>query len=177
MEMKNMNGMKMLLGALMALMVLGGMAMAQADTTFVQATIGPDISLAVPADFNWPLTQGLNTQSLDNLAVSTNAPWEVDAGTYFVSPDDYGGCFYSGNAHAAGLGDKHTDGTINNWPGFLHNALILNALTLTNVQQTLASGSGTGDITVPVTMKQTVVIADPAETDYRIRIEFSAMNP
>jgi hypothetical protein len=172
-----MDGLKFLLGALVVLMALGGVAMAQ--NTQVNANVDSFISLAVPGPISgWNLAQGPNTLNVPaGLAVTTNAPWTISAQTALNVPDpsnDYYGHFWSQTAYSAGLGAFLPAG-----PGFLTDPLHLNAgsdVTLSDSAAILKTGASLGTTPVPFAMNQNVVPADPAENDYRIVIEFTASN-
>ncbi|VVB64120.1 Uncharacterised protein [uncultured archaeon] len=172
--------MKILLKALVALVAFGGIALATNTMTVqVSGTIASSISLAVPSPITgWAMGQGLNKQDVSGLAVTTNAPWHIFAQTAKGVPEasnDYYGHFWSPTAYAARLGSfvgRHG-------PGFLKNALMVNAGTdvlLSDDPVPLASGISVGTTQVPFTLKQRVVMADPAADNYRVVIEFTASN-
>ncbi|VVB64124.1 Uncharacterised protein [uncultured archaeon] len=173
--------MKILIGALIVLVALGGSAMAASSTTQVSATLSPYISLAVPSAISgWTLTQGDdNTISPGGLAVNSNAPWHIFVQSALDIPDkgnDYCGHFWSPTAYSAGLGVR----VLGHGPGFLANPLVLNAgpgdVTLSDDSAPLVSGINLGSISIPLAMKQKVVMADPAANNYRIVIQFTASN-
>ncbi|VVB64122.1 Uncharacterised protein [uncultured archaeon] len=178
-------GRLVLLVYLMGFVVLFGFGLAAgdttpSDTTQVQATIDPIITLAVPGSItDLTLTPGDdNTRVLEGLAVTTNAPWHIFVQSAKDSPEsgnDYYGHFWSPTAHAAGHGAL-VDG---HGPGFMTNAVVLNAdadLELSDDPAPLASGETLGTTPVPFTMKQTAAWDDVAANDYRIVLQFTASN-
>ena len=175
-----MKAMKMLLGALLALMVLGGIGMAQ-TTTQVNADVAKYLKLTVPGEINgWHLTVGPNTQPGSGLSVDTNAAWEIDAKSALDLPElsnNYYGTFWSQTAYTANIGAMA--GTPAAGPGFLANVLHLDAGTdfpLSDNNHVLRTGTSVGLTPVSFAMNQQVVSSDPAENDYRIVIEFTASN-
>jgi len=172
------NSMKILIAALMVLVALGGSAMAAASsTTQVSASLSSYISLAVPSSVSgWTLNQGPNTLPVSGLTVNSNAPWNIFVQSAKNIPDsgnDYYGYFWSPSAFKAGLG-VNVHGM-----GFLKNALVLNAgndVPLSDDSAPLVSGVSLGSTSIPLAMKQTVTMTDPAENDYRIVIQFTASN-
>lgn len=175
-----MNAMKILIGALMVLIAFGGSATAASSTTQVSATLSPYISLAVPSSINdWTLNlQGDNAKTVTGLGVTSNARWTIFVQSAIGIPqgsNDYYGHLWSPSAYAAELGAKVNG----HGPGFLANALVLNAGTdvqLSDLSAPLASGVSLGNTPVSFTMKQTIGMTDPAENDYRIVIQFTASN-
>lgn len=170
-----MNAIKMLLGAIVVLMALGGMALAQdSGTTVVSSVLSPTITLDVPAEISFPLAVGDNLKTVDDVMVTSNTAWKVQASTAFDIPElsnNYYGHFWSAIAYTAGLGAS-VDG---HGPGFLDNPLNINDIALSNTPTIIATVSTLGSaITVPVTLSQNVKITDPAENDYRIALVFTA---
>ena len=183
-----MNAMKIMIGALIVLVALGGSAMAASSTTQVSATLSPYISLAVPGSISdWTLSlEGDNPKTVNGLGVTSNAPWNIfvqsaknpgrDRDGRSWSQD---GHFWSPTADAARLG-----ASVNGHEhGFLASALVLNAagfgfsdVTLSDAPAPLASGVSLGTTPVQFIMKQTVGMTDPAENDYKIVIQFTASN-
>ena len=173
-----------LLVYLMGFVVLCGFGLAasdttRSDTTQVQATIDSIITLTVPgAITELTLSPGDNAQVLNGLAVTSNAPWHIFVQSAKNTPDsgnDYYGHFWSPTAYAAGHGAL-VDG---HGPGFMTNAVVLNADTdveLSDELAPLASGATLGTTPVPFTMKQTAAWDDVAANDYRIVLEFTASN-
>jgi hypothetical protein len=171
---------KVLLVSLMVIVAFCGIGMSASDTTQVQATIAPFITLTVPGSISGlTLSPGDNTQAVSGLAVTSNAPWHIFVQTAKDIPDqgnDYYGHFWSPAAYAAGYGASVNG----HGPGFLTNALVLNAgsgdVPLSDEPAPLASGTSLGTTQVPSSAKQTITLADPAASDYRIVLEFTASN-
>ena len=176
-----MNAMKILIAALMVLVALGGSAMgAASSTTQVSASLSSYISLAVPISISgWTLNQGDNTMTPSGLTVNSNAPWHIFVQSAKNIPDsgnDYYGHFWSPSAYSAGLGAS----VLGHGPGFLTNALVLNAgsgdVILSDDSAPLLSGVTLGSTPVSLAMKQNVAMTDPAENNYRIVVQFTASN-
>jgi hypothetical protein len=180
--------MKIMIGALIVLVALGGSAMAASSTTQVSATLSPYISLAVPGSISdWTLSlEGDNPKTVNGLGVTSNAPWNIFVQSAKNPSRDHDrrswsqdGHFWSPTADAARLG-----ASVNGHEhGFLASALVLNAagfgfsdVTLSDAPAPLASGVSLGTTPVQFIMKQTVGMTDPAENDYKIVIQFTASN-
>ena len=170
---------KALLVALVGFLTICGYGMATSDTTQVQATILPSISLTVPGSItDLTLSPGDNTRELNGLAVTSNAPWHIFVQSAKNAPDpgnDYYGHYWSPTVYAAGHG-AFVGG---HGPGFLTNAVVLNAGTDVEISDDpapLASGVSFGTTPVKFTMKQTAAWDDMAASDYRIVLEFTASN-
>ena len=171
---------KALLVALVGFVTICGFGMATSDTTQVQATILPSISLTVPGSVtDLTLSPGDNTKDLNGLAVTTNAPWHIFVQSAKNSPDpgnDYFGHYWSPTVYAAGRG-AYVGG---HGLGFMTNAVVLSAagteVELSDDPAPLASDSSIGTTPVPFTMKQTAEWDDMAASDYRIVLEFTASN-
>ena len=168
-----------LLVAFMGFVALCGFGLATSDTTQVQATILPYITLTVPGSItDLTLSPGDNSQVLNGLAVTSNVPWHIFVQSAKDTPDpgnDYYGHFWSPSAYSAGHG-AFVDG---HGPGFMKNAVVLNADTdveLSDDPAPLASGVSIGTTPVQLTMKQTAAWDDVAAYDYRIVLEFTASN-
>ena len=152
--------------------------MAASDTTQVQATILPSISLTVPGSVSdLTLSPGDNTKELSGLAVTTNAPWHIFVQSAKNSPDpgnDYYGHYWSPTVYAAGRG-----AILGGSAGFMANPVVLNAgndVEISDDPAPLVSGASIGTTPVPFTMKQTAAWDDMAASDYRIVLEFTASN-
>jgi len=164
----------------MGFVAICGFGLAASDTTQVQAAILPYITLTVPGSItDLTLSPGDdNTQVLNGLAVTSNAPWHIFVQSAKNTPDpgnDYYGHFWSPSAYSAGQG-AFVDG---HGPGFMKDAVVLNADTdveLSDDPAPLASGVALGTTPVPFTMKQTAAWDDMAANDYRIVLEFTASN-
>jgi hypothetical protein len=172
------NARKALLVALVGFVTICGFGMASSDTIQVQATILPSISLTVPGSVtDLTLSPGDNTQELNGLAVTTNAPWHIFVQSAKNSPDpgnDYYGHYWSPTVYAAGRG-----AIVGGSAGFMTNAVVLNAGTDVEIADDpapLASGVSFGTTPVPFTMKQTASWDDMAASDYRIVLQFTASN-
>ena len=169
---------KALLVALMGFMAICGFGLAASETTQVQAAILPSITLTVPGSVtDLTLSPGDNTQVLNGLAVTTNAPWHIFVQSAKDTPnpgDDYDGHYWSQSVSAAGHGTF-----VGSRPGYMKNAVVLNADTdveLSDEPAPLASGETLGTTPVPFTMKQTAAWDDVAANDYRIVLQFTASN-
>ena len=169
-----------LLVALIGSVALCGFGLATSGTTQIQAAIDPFITLAVPGSItDWTIHPGDNTHSVSGLAVTSNAPWHIFVQSAKNTPNsgnDYYGHFWSPTAYAAG----HGAFVGVNGPGFLANALVLNAgsgdVPLSDDPAPLASGATLGTAPVSFDMKQTVAWDDVAANDYRVVMEFTASN-
>ena len=162
----------------MVFVALCGIGIATSDTTQVQATIDPFITLAVPGSITVStLNPGDNTQAVSGLAVTSNAPWHIFVQSPKNTPDsgnDYYGHYWSPSVYAAGHG-----AFIGSRPGYMTNALVLNAGTdvqLSDDPALLASGVSLGTTPVPFTMKQTVTWDDFPANDYSVVMVFTASN-
>lgn len=136
--------------ALMGFVTLCGFGLAASDMTQVQATVLPSISLTVPGSVtDLTLSPGDNTQVLNGLVVTTNAPWHIFVQSAKNTPDtgdDYDGHFWSPSVYAAGHG-----AFVGSRSGYMANAVILNAgadVELSDDPAPLASGATLG--TTPV---------------------------
>lgn len=173
---------RILQGAFIVLASVGGIAVAEDATAQIQisGTIYPFISIAVPGSTNdWTFGIRDNTQTVTGVAVTSNAPWHIFVQTAKGIPDqgnDYYGHFWSPTAYAARLGARVNG----HGPGFLENALVLNAgsgdVLLSDDPAPLTSGTSTGITQVPLSAKQTITMADPAANDYRVVVVFTASN-
>jgi hypothetical protein len=176
----SLRAMKILLRALSIWMVLCGFGLATSDTTQVQATIDPFITLAVPSSITgWTLSPGDNTHDVSGLAVTSNAPWHVfvkSAKNTQDSRNDYHGHFWSPSVHAAG----HGAFVRGHGHGFMKNELVLNAgygdVPLSDDPAPLASGATLGTTPISFEMKQTTTWDDFPANDYRVVMVFTASN-
>jgi len=150
-----MNAMKILLGALVALIAIGGIAMATPTTT-VNAAITTSFEVSAPSDVaSWNLGIGGNSLAVSGLQMHTNyQPWGINVFTPVIGSDDYHGAFYNFGASKA-----------------MTNPLHVNAVILSDASQRLDTEFTTGDIAVPLTLSQDVTSSDPVGT-YKTVIEF-----
>jgi len=162
----------------MVFVVLCGLGMATSGTTQVQASINPNITLAVPGSITGlTLNLGDNAQVVSGLAVTSNAPWHIFVQSAKDAPnpgDDYDGHYWSPSVSAAGQGT-----IVGSRPGYMKNAVVLNADTdveLSDDPAPLTSGVSLGTTPVPFTMKQTVTYDDYPANDYRVVMVFTASN-
>lgn len=169
-----MKAMKMLLGALVALMVLGGMAMA-VPTTSVTATIDPTITVTAPpniADWKLAIADAENNVQSTTAGVASNGKWALNINTKGIAGvEDYHGRFWSAQARTDGLGFEIAPDK-----GFMGNKMEVDSGSISDMPlddgpQLLATG--TLSASVPVDLEQKVTIDDPAETDYKIVLEFT----
>ena len=175
-----MRAIKILLRALTFCVALCGVGMATSGMTQVQATIDPFITLAVPGPITgWTMSPGVNTHPVNDLEVTSNAPWHIFVQSVKNTPDsgnDYYGHFWSPTVYAAGRG-AFVGG---NGPGFLANVLVLNAgsgdVQLSDDPAPLASGATLGTTQVSLVMKQAVTWDDYPASDYTVVMVFTASN-
>jgi len=155
-----MNVIKILLAALAALTVFGGIGMADTAYTTINGNIAASIAVSSPSSFIWTL--GISDDNVKNLAVvvDTNSvnPWTLTS--------------QSNKAKLA-----NSDAT----PKVLANALQIGTLTLPKENiaispfyNTLASLAGQGQTDMTVTLHQKVLDTDTVASGYTATITFNA---
>ena len=151
---------KILLAALAALMVLGGIGMADTAYTTINGNIAASIAISAPSSLIWTL--GISDDNVRNLAVvvDTNSvnPWTLTS-----------------QSNKAKL--ENSDAT----PKVLANALQIGTLTLPKENiaispfyNTLASLAGQGQTDTTVTLHQKVLDTDTVASGYTATITFNA---
>lgn len=161
-----MKAMKIVLAALAALMVLGGVGMAATTSTAditITANVGQGIGITTPGSFAWNLAVGSNDKAAGNLVVDSNIPTGVTLG---VSVADTGsapnvGYFYDGtNALHNALQINHDSGTY---------------LPLTS-SVTIAAAATTPDThTYAIGFKQEVAYNDVVSSNYQKTLRFTVV--
>ena len=155
-----MNVIKILLAALAALMVLGGIGMADTAYTTINGNIAASIAVSAPSSLIWTL--GISDDNVRNLAVvvDTNSvnPWTLTS-----------------QSNKAKL--ENSDAT----PKVLANTLEISTLTLPKENiaispfyNTLASLAGQGQTDMTVTLHQKVLDTDAVASGYSATITFNA---
>lgn len=161
-----MKAMKMLLGAFVALMVLGGMA--AASTTQVKADLGNYLvinSFPTTLDFGH-LTPGVAALIPSSLSIAANTNWQVQAFT----PTDLDNPWYAGH-----LGDWY--GKL--WSptlvpdGFgISNPMTIDGNSLSDTPTAISNGNPTSAQTISFNLGQEVGFTDKPASDYDSIIEF-----
>jgi len=153
--------MKVLLGALVVLMTLGGIALAQ--TTIDSSVTGQkEISVPTTTVDLGPMAVGDNGPlTLNGVAVNTNEPFQLTAGTI----SGYKGSFWGGAAYDLQFAAKYKL-TVANVPT-KYDGVTATEINEHGVADTvIADGTGKGPIfgnlAVPINFNQHVDIADPA---------------
>ena len=165
-----MNAMKILLGAMVAFMVLGGMALAApvstSGTTTVTADVGAYLKVTSPGALNLNLAPGSDDLASNSVSTSvmvdSNTGWSLDVGTTkSIAGKDWYGKLYSPTK------------------GFLANAMGIdvgaNEFLLSDIPagHNMAAGSA-GSNTINFDLEQQVLFTDPVGNDYSAVIEFDA---
>jgi hypothetical protein len=155
-----MNVIKILLAALAALMVLGGLGMADTASTTINGNIGASIAVSSPSSLAWTL--GISDDNVKNIAVvvDTNSvnPWALTS-----------------QSNKAKL--TNSDAT----PKVLTNTLQISTLSLPKENiaispfyNTLASLAGQGQTDTTVTLHQKVLDTDAVASGYTATLTFNA---
>ena len=175
-----MRTMKIPLSILVVFVALCGIGIATSDTTQVQATILPYITLAVPGSITVStLSPGDNTQAVSGLAVTSNAPWHIFVQSAKNTPIQATIITAtSGVRLSMLLGTARMKEDV--WP-WIHDKCVGPKRAGTDVQLSddpapLASGATLGTTQVSFEMKQTVTWDDYPANDYRVAMVFTASN-
>jgi len=156
---KYMNAMKFLLGALVALMVLGGMAMAATTVTssITASKVLDEPNTATIGDF----IVGDNAQGMDGVVVHDNqASWTLTAETN----GGYNGKFWANGGAGPQLANQYSLGvaTSNNQYWGSNYPDTVGPVTITDaIPGALATGVHSGDFPIHITFNQKVLGTDP----------------
>jgi hypothetical protein len=165
-----MKAMKILLGAMMVFMVLGGMALAlpasTSGTSTVNANLGGYLKVTVPSALTMNLVPGPDDSNAvsSSVTIDSNQAWSLDVGTTLtISGKDWHGKLWSptvlfGIANNLGMDVGANEFLLDDIPGTGHN---------------MATGSA-GSNTVNFDLEQQVLLSDKPASDYSAVIEFDA---